>query len=69
VGPGFRSFASYRLRLLLHCGVTWQTHPTASCEGAPHIWWHKARNPRGGHYHHGNALPQTTARQAWSLGQ
>ena len=29
VGHGFRSFTNYRLRLLLHCGVTWQTHPTA----------------------------------------
>jgi len=26
---GFRNFASYRLPLLLHCGVTWQTHQTA----------------------------------------
>jgi hypothetical protein len=30
VGHGFRNFANYRLRLLLHCGVTWQTHRTAS---------------------------------------
>jgi transposase len=29
VGHGFRNFANYRLRLLLHCGVTWQTHHTA----------------------------------------
>jgi transposase len=29
VGYGFRNFANYRLRLLLHCGVTWQTHRTA----------------------------------------
>jgi transposase len=29
VGHGFRNFANYRLRLLLHCGVTWQTHQTA----------------------------------------
>jgi hypothetical protein len=26
VGHGFRNFANYRLRLLLHCGVVWQTH-------------------------------------------
>jgi hypothetical protein len=26
VGHGFRNFANYRLRLLLHCGVRWQTH-------------------------------------------
>jgi transposase len=29
VGHGFRNFTNYRLRLLLHCGVTWQTHQTA----------------------------------------
>jgi transposase len=28
VGHGFRSFPDYRLRLLLHCRVTWQTHRT-----------------------------------------
>jgi hypothetical protein len=25
VGHGFRNFANYRLRLLLHCGITWQS--------------------------------------------
>lgn len=29
VGHGFRSFDNYRLRLLLHCGVDWNTHRTA----------------------------------------
>jgi transposase len=29
VGHGFRNFANYRLRLLLHCGVAWHTHRTA----------------------------------------
>jgi transposase len=29
VGHGFRNFDNYRLRLLLHCGVRWQTHQTA----------------------------------------
>jgi transposase len=29
VGHGFRNFDNYRLRLLLHCGVRWQTHRTA----------------------------------------
>jgi transposase len=29
VGHGFRNFANYRLRLLLHCGVSWQSHQTA----------------------------------------
>jgi transposase len=29
VGHGFRNFANYRLRLLLHCGIRWRTHRTA----------------------------------------
>ena len=34
VGHGFRNFANYRLRLLLHCGaVKWQTHQTARVRG------------------------------------
>jgi transposase len=33
VGHGFRNFANYRLRLLLHCGVRWQTQRTASLRG------------------------------------
>jgi transposase len=33
VGHGFRNFGNYRLRLLLHCGVRWQTHPTARLRG------------------------------------
>jgi transposase len=33
VGHGFRNFANYRLRLLLHCGVTWQIHRTARLRG------------------------------------
>ena len=33
VGHGFRNFANYRLRLLLHCGVTWQVAQTASLRG------------------------------------
>jgi transposase len=33
VGHGFRNFDNYRLRLLLHCGVTWQTHRTAGLRG------------------------------------
>jgi hypothetical protein len=33
VGHGFRNFANYRLRLVLHCGVRWQTHRTASLRG------------------------------------
>jgi transposase len=33
VGHGFRNFANYRLRLLLHCGVTWQIAQTARLRG------------------------------------
>jgi transposase len=33
VGHGFRNFANYRLRLLLHCGVRWHTHRTVSLRG------------------------------------
>src|SRR5215218_2160262 len=33
VGHGFRNFANYRLRLLLHCGISWQTHRTARLRG------------------------------------
>jgi transposase len=35
VGHGFRNFANYRLRLLLYCGVRWQTHQTARLRGRP----------------------------------
>jgi transposase len=33
VGHGFRNFSNYRLRLLLHCGVMWQTHRTTRLRG------------------------------------
>ncbi len=33
VGHGFRHFDNYRLRLLLHCGVEWQTPRTARVRG------------------------------------
>jgi transposase len=33
VGFGFRSFANYRLRLLLSCGVDWNTHHTTPIRG------------------------------------
>jgi transposase len=33
VGHGFRNFHNHRLRLLLHSGVRWQTHRTASLRG------------------------------------
>ncbi len=38
VGRGFTNFENYRLRLLLHCGVEWDTHRTASMRGRrPHL--------------------------------
>jgi transposase len=33
VGHGFRNFTNYRLCLLLHCGIRWQTHRTARLRG------------------------------------
>ncbi len=33
IGHGFRNFDNYRLRLLLHCGVDWQTHQTTPLRG------------------------------------
>jgi len=33
IGFGFRSFTNYRLRLLLSCGVTWDTHRTTPIRG------------------------------------
>jgi transposase len=33
VGHGFCNFANYRLRLLLHCGIRWQTPRTARLRG------------------------------------
>ena len=38
VGHGFRNFANDRLRLLLHCGVRWQTHRTARLRRRPSPW-------------------------------
>lgn len=32
-GHGFRNFNNYRLRLLLHCGVTWHTHQPTRIRG------------------------------------
>jgi hypothetical protein len=32
--PRLLQLGNYRLRLLLHCGVTWRTHDR---EGAPHV--------------------------------
>jgi transposase len=33
VGHGFRNFDNYGLRLLLHCGIRWQTPQTARLRG------------------------------------
>jgi transposase len=38
VGHGFRNFTNYRLRLLLHCGVRWQTHRTAGLRARSLRW-------------------------------
>ncbi len=38
VAHGFRSLDNYRLRLLLHCGVRWQTPPAKRMRGrAPRL--------------------------------
>jgi transposase len=34
IGHGFRNFENYRLRLLLHSGVQWDTRPTARIRGS-----------------------------------
>jgi len=49
VGHGFRKFDNYRLRLLLRCGVRWQTHRTARLRGrSPHlVAWSRPGNPDG----------------------
>jgi transposase len=37
-GCGFTNFSNYRLRLLAHCGLKWQTHRVASMRGrTPHL--------------------------------
>lgn len=33
VGFGFRNFTNYRIRLLLHCGIRWETPATARIRG------------------------------------
>jgi transposase len=33
VGHGFRNFGNCRLRLLLHCGITWQNHTPTPLRG------------------------------------
>jgi transposase len=33
VGHGYRNFANYRLRLLLHCGITWHTPAVTPIRG------------------------------------
>jgi hypothetical protein len=36
VGHGFRNFTNYRLRLLLHCGTTWDAPGTTMLRGRLH---------------------------------
>jgi transposase len=33
IGHGFRNFSNYRIRLILRCGVKWQTPRTARIRG------------------------------------
>lgn len=33
VGHSYRNFDNYRLRLLLHCGITWHDAPTTRIRG------------------------------------
>jgi transposase len=33
IGHGYRNFANYRLRLLLHCGITWHTPAVTPIRG------------------------------------
>jgi transposase len=33
IGHGYRNFANYRLRLLLHCGITWHTPAATPIRG------------------------------------
>src|SRR5215217_2535527 len=47
VGHGFRNFTNYRLRLLLHCGIRWQTHGTASLRGRSARLMRRAREGTG----------------------
>jgi hypothetical protein len=42
VGHGFRNFANYRLRLLLHCGVRCRRTNPQGCEATHHVWWRRA---------------------------
>jgi transposase len=43
IGHGFRTFANYRLRLLLHCGVRWHTDRTARLRGRSPRFMTKSR--------------------------
>ena len=45
VGHGFRNFDNYRLRLLLHCGVDWDTTAPPRSEAGYHAWLRRATNP------------------------
>jgi transposase len=44
IGHGMRNFENYRLRLLLHSGVTWNTRSTARIRGLTHASSRKACN-------------------------
>jgi hypothetical protein len=42
VGHGYRNFANYRLRLLLHCGTDWNTPPVTPIRGRLPRWLRRA---------------------------
>jgi hypothetical protein len=44
IGHGFRSFTNYRLRLLLACGVTWETPPSHEYDDNNHAPPRRAGN-------------------------
>lgn len=49
VGHGFRNFANYRLRLLLHCGVDWDNIRATPIRG-----WLPAQRRRAGQVRNGH---------------
>ena len=54
VAHGFRNFHNYRLRLLLHCGITWQHHTPTPLRGRLPAWLRRAgyRDQVDGRIHH-----------------
>jgi hypothetical protein len=46
LGHGFRNFENYRLRLLLHCGVSWKRRAVTPMRARQQCWSRRARSPR-----------------------